>query len=250
MRKYLNEIIIDQIPNLTEVLKVLEQMSIMNTNAQVSSNPFVVQQIPELRRSIVEGKDWQEIADYQMENFFTKEAEAAEFDDLVKFADMYSNSNIEALSEGFKCANCLKPATQRCSRCKIVWYCSRECQVEHYKKEHKLECKKLAEKQVHKLEKRAGTESGVILNPTEVKSQTAKLNQIPQANVKESDKQPKFKVEVLNSTEQDETEATRPQAETVAQSPAQTPAEPAPVKSPEPVQQEPEEPVNVMEELD
>lgn len=197
----MNEIIIDQIPNLTDVLKTLEQMSIMNTNAQVSRNPFVVQQIPELRRSIAEGRDWESIAEYQLNTFFTKEAEASEFDQLVKFADMYSQTNIEALSEGFKCANCLKPATQRCSRCKTIWYCTRECQVDHYKKEHKLQCKALAEKQSLKHDKTGHGEGGVIIKPSEVKSQSAKLNQIPQGKNPEEQNKPKFKVEILNSTD-------------------------------------------------
>ena len=31
--------------------------------------------------------------------------------------------------------------TTRCSRCKLFYYCSKECQVEHYKKTHKHFCK-------------------------------------------------------------------------------------------------------------
>ena len=37
------------------------------------------------------------------------------------------------------CDGCGKLATQRCSRCKNVWYCSRECQLKQWKG-HKALC--------------------------------------------------------------------------------------------------------------
>ena len=39
------------------------------------------------------------------------------------------------------CANCTKPSTTKCSACKKVRYCSRDCQKEHWKL-HKKDCKK------------------------------------------------------------------------------------------------------------
>lgn len=156
LRKYMNELVLDQIPNLVDLLKTLEQMSIMNTNAQAASNPFVVQQMPEIRTKILEGKDWKEIARYQLEHYFTKAAENQEFELMVKFADIYSSQNAEILTEGFKCANCFKPASQRCARCKTVWYCSKECQVDHFKKAHKAVCKIMAEKLAEKSDKASG----------------------------------------------------------------------------------------------
>ena len=38
------------------------------------------------------------------------------------------------------CAYCGDAANRRCSRCKIVWYCSVLCQQEHYKKGHRSKC--------------------------------------------------------------------------------------------------------------
>jgi len=62
------------------------------------------------------------------------------------------------LPEGDKsCANCLnyswpQPSQEsqllRCSKCKFMSYCSKECQVEHWVKVHKEQCKYLAEKKV------------------------------------------------------------------------------------------------------
>ena len=48
-----------------------------------------------------------------------------------------------------KCANCLifgwKPAPlEQCTRCKVLQYCSKTCQKEHWKLVHKKHCRKLA----------------------------------------------------------------------------------------------------------
>lgn len=41
------------------------------------------------------------------------------------------------------CLNCGKKGTKLCFRCRKVKYCSRECQVAHWKKQHKKYCNKL-----------------------------------------------------------------------------------------------------------
>ena len=46
------------------------------------------------------------------------------------------------------CATCHKSADvdvefKRCSRCKSIWYCSKECQVKHWSDGHKSDCMKL-----------------------------------------------------------------------------------------------------------
>lgn len=246
----MNELIIDQIPNLSDVLKTLEQMSIMNTNAQSTRNPFVVQQLPELRRSITEGRDWQAIAEYQLSTYFTKESEAAEFDDLVKFAEMYSGTNIDALSEGFKCAHCLKTATQRCSRCKSVWYCSRECQVDHYKKEHKHVCKTLAAKVAENSDKNHVTGSAMIFKPSEVKAQGKKSKEVSGGKKAEENTEKRIKVEVLNSTDsKDGKEAEMPKKpEPLQETTAKKPDSPQPSQNQ--TGKEKQEDENPMEELD
>lgn len=43
------------------------------------------------------------------------------------------------------CYNCFKQSIRdymRCSGCKRTYYCSKECQTQHWKKEHKLNCQK------------------------------------------------------------------------------------------------------------
>mmetsp|Transcript_49413 Transcript_49413/g.119862 ORF Transcript_49413/g.119862 Transcript_49413/m.119862 type:complete len:540 (+) Transcript_49413:84-1703(+) len=64
--------------------------------------------------------------------------------------EMLNQGKINARSERRQCANCKKPEEGRnnfsqCSKCRTVRYCSRDCQVEHWKNGgHKKECKKLA----------------------------------------------------------------------------------------------------------
>jgi len=47
---------------------------------------------------------------------------------------------------GGLCANCNKPASsvdlKRCTRCRVIRYCGRDCQREHWKAGHKLDCYK------------------------------------------------------------------------------------------------------------
>lgn len=52
----------------------------------------------------------------------------------------------EALGEFFECARsgCDKEGTKRCSICKIVSYCSKDCQVADWRARHKKVCKKAA----------------------------------------------------------------------------------------------------------
>lgn len=57
-------------------------------------------------------------------------------------ADLYTNNTVEGLLEGFKCNKCQKQAYKRCSKCKSVWYCSRECQVGDWP-QHKEKCKRI-----------------------------------------------------------------------------------------------------------
>lgn len=50
------------------------------------------------------------------------------------------------------CNNCLKEERfegefSKCARCRMVVYCSKECQIENWEKDHKKECKKLRKKE-------------------------------------------------------------------------------------------------------
>ena len=83
-------------------------------------------------------RNWQEIAKYHMDNFFNKDANdpKSEMQSLLK---LYGSDVFEQFMDDPKCAECGDPASQRCSKCKNEWYCTRECQLKRWK-QHKQMC--------------------------------------------------------------------------------------------------------------
>lgn len=60
----MNEALIDQLPMLGDMQRALEELSIMQESNIPSSNPFIVQQMPDIRNRIYNDRDWNEIAKY------------------------------------------------------------------------------------------------------------------------------------------------------------------------------------------
>ncbi len=83
---------------------------------------------------------------------------------MLKLADLYTNNDIEGLTEGFKCGKCQKQAFKRCSKCKSIWYCSKECQVSDWPN-HKVVCNKKA-KQLKEAEETRKKEVVIPKKPT------------------------------------------------------------------------------------
>jgi len=48
----MNEVLLDQIPTLSIMLRALEELSLMNVPSQPINNPFVVQLIPTLKNRV------------------------------------------------------------------------------------------------------------------------------------------------------------------------------------------------------
>lgn len=128
MRKYMNEVFLDQLPMLTPLLRAFEEMSMMADNNVKQNSSLIVEVLPEIRARILNGKNWNEIAIYQARNFFNSDAKQAK-DDIARMVKLYSSEVFEDFMEDPRCVDCGKPATQRCSKCKNAWYCSRDCQL-------------------------------------------------------------------------------------------------------------------------
>lgn len=138
LRKFLNEVVVDQIPVLGALHRALEEMSLMGESNAATMSSFSVQQLPELRTRIRAGKDWVEIAAYQKRELLIESEETRRED-------------MQLLLQGFNylendptCARCKSDASSRCSKCHSEWYCSRKCQVEDWPT-HKQICKVLAQ---------------------------------------------------------------------------------------------------------
>ncbi|KAK4742671.1 hypothetical protein SAY87_000672 [Trapa incisa] len=63
------------------------------------------------------------------------EAVRAELDDCLSYS-----ADLPSVSWPYQCAVCYRPTITRCSRCKVVRYCSGKCQILHWRKGHKEEC--------------------------------------------------------------------------------------------------------------
>ena len=154
----MNEILIDQIPNLGDMLRSLEELSLMQVGGTTSNSHLIVQQViymilwhklvvlinfliyfykndliipfqlPELRNEITKDKDWKKIAKEHSEKHFPDDEKSRQ-EDFERMSSLYNFNLLEGLIEGFKCAKCGKDATKRCSKCKSEYYCTRECQV-------------------------------------------------------------------------------------------------------------------------
>lgn len=95
LRRYINEIIVDQLPPLTNLHRTLEELAISGqfTGAGIgataaAASPFVVELVAEAREAIVrtyEGR-WQEIADLQLREVLVKETQ----DELKRLGHMIS----------------------------------------------------------------------------------------------------------------------------------------------------------------
>lgn len=65
VRKYLNEIMLDQLPILADVQRYMDELAIADVPEPSSSmdNVFLFQQVAVTREKVIKGRDWQQIAD-------------------------------------------------------------------------------------------------------------------------------------------------------------------------------------------
>jgi len=136
LRRFLNEVVFDQVPPLANLLRTLEELSITGqyTGAEEAHTPFVVELIAEMRERLVqtyEGR-YAAIAEDQKAHVFVKETP----EELKSLGNMFT---IPDELTAPTCVVCHADADQRCSRCQTDWYCSRKCQVSDWKR-HKSIC--------------------------------------------------------------------------------------------------------------
>eukprot|EP00053_Salpingoeca_punica_P010885 m.97285 g.97285 ORF g.97285 m.97285 type:complete len:466 (+) comp15523_c0_seq2:65-1462(+) len=139
LRAHFNDVMSDQLPMLRDLRRMLEELSMMTPpepEAQV-----LLEQLPEIRDTLlrINGKKWQQIAEYQMKNAFAQD-DATLRAQAQRLAQTYNFDGLEALfPTAPKCAVCGEASVNRCSRCQSEWYCRRQCQVEDWSR-HKQIC--------------------------------------------------------------------------------------------------------------
>ena len=88
-----------------------------------------------------------------MDNFFRSDDKQNK-EDMDRMMKLYSSEVFEDFMEDPKCGECGKVASQRCSKCKNAWYCSRDCQLRQWKG-HKAICLLFTQKETEEKEKSA-----------------------------------------------------------------------------------------------
>lgn len=102
VRKYINEVLLDQLPFLADVQRYMDELTVMNVpeaNSLSGGNSvFLFQQVASIADSIMKGKDFTKIAQYQLANVFTMTDRDDK--DLLAMADLYSDDAVEHVMEG------------------------------------------------------------------------------------------------------------------------------------------------------
>ena len=146
LRKYFTEVLYDQIPQMMNLYRSLENMSLMTYGNTLTVNPFIVEMIPILsgnKMFKLTGDQINKIGNHIIKEYFENLSKEKLAKELEPVNEIYNLDNIEYFMEDPTCAQCGKLANSRCSRCKSEWYCSKECQIKRWK-EHKIVCKSLA----------------------------------------------------------------------------------------------------------
>ena len=140
VRRYLNEQVFDEIPPLVDLLRALENLAISGPQTRPSGAAvFNVELVAEFRQALLQIKqiDIDNVIAFAKLHVFRKESQ----DELVSYANIMARVYEEAMLD-YKppnCPVCEQQADQRCSGCKKVYYCSRECQIKHWG-DHKVNC--------------------------------------------------------------------------------------------------------------
>lgn len=141
LRPYLNELTLDQIPILTEFQLFLNQLAVTSGPFGPSRSPLLLEMVPPIRDALEEQftNNRKKILEASKREFVTGSKEAM-VEKAKRLAAVYDFDNFEAALPVVKpCANCGKDASKKCSKCKDVWYCGRDCQIQNWT-EHKKYC--------------------------------------------------------------------------------------------------------------
>ncbi len=147
LRKFFSTELYDQIPQMNNLYRSLEEMSLMTFPTNPTKNEFIIEMIPKLTNSKefkLNKEEIDKISKKILKDYFLNLTPEILRKELEPINEIYSIDNMEYFMDDPKCANCGKNATSRCSRCKSEWYCSKECQIKRWKV-HKELCKTLSE---------------------------------------------------------------------------------------------------------
>lgn len=98
-RKYINEVLLDQLPVLADVQRFMDELAITEvpepTAMQGGSAVMMVEQVSVAREKITANRDWKSVAKHQIENVFGKQTDATDADLKRLVENVYALEGIE-----------------------------------------------------------------------------------------------------------------------------------------------------------
>ncbi|KAK4884912.1 hypothetical protein RN001_001183 [Aquatica leii] len=144
LQPYLSPSLVDQISPLIELQQWLYRLAVTDQSC-APNKPIVLEVMLDIQNNIIAQcqEKWKKIARAHLPIIFSRNRE--ELVETAQFLNEAYNTDLLEKLETINdvpqknCAGCGKNAMQRCSRCKNIWYCSRNCQVNHWS-DHKAIC--------------------------------------------------------------------------------------------------------------
>lgn len=95
LRKFLNGVLLDQLPVLNDVMRYMDELSLLNVphTSNVANGLLLMQEIDSLRNSLVKGKNFSSLSKQIYENNFSKVTDISD-DDLRLIATIYDEDVI------------------------------------------------------------------------------------------------------------------------------------------------------------
>ena len=98
LRKFLNDVMLDQLPVLAEVMRYMDELSLMSVPKSSVGNgsALLMHQVDAMRDAIFRDRNWDEVAKNQVTDIFYKVTDATD-DDLRLISEVYSIDGIEGI---------------------------------------------------------------------------------------------------------------------------------------------------------
>lgn len=96
VRKYLNEVLLDQLPILADIQRYMDELAIIDVpDTSSTDSVFMFQQVSVMRETLVKNKNWDDVVEYQLSNVFTMTDRTDT--DLHQLADMYADESVSGV---------------------------------------------------------------------------------------------------------------------------------------------------------
>jgi len=99
VRKYLNEVLLDQLPVLADVQRYMDELTILDAPPSTKSNGLVFEQVAPVRESLFANTDWKVEAINALKTKFS-EKESKDDPMVIELANLYADEGIEFMLSG------------------------------------------------------------------------------------------------------------------------------------------------------